>query len=252
MLSTLMKFSLTQTSRYAVHLLAYTTLSLLFTSCESELSDVEITEPGLLRPFFQVGYTMSNDGAVSSYLTTTVFDKENKLFGIELKNGQVKVNGDPMKVTYTTLLKPTYSIPVPNVNLDTEYIFEIVLPDKQRYAAKVKTPPKTFAAITVPSTSSADKDLTISWGDIGVHDDITIAVTINKDSASTKYIDVKKAQVASGSYTIPKSTFAKPRVIFSVMIKVISKIEGTVDSRFTKGSSVIASTSVEKHVVFEN
>src|SRR5687767_5324092 len=157
-------------SRRAATLFAVA-IPLFFSSCESALSDMEITDPSLLHTTFVAERALLDNGTVLYSLHANLFDKN--LASIELKNGQVKVNGQQMSVTELLNIS-TYHIPGATVGLNTDYNFEVVLANGESYAGTVTTQEKTFTTLTVPSTSTANSDLTISWQDVYVHDVLSI------------------------------------------------------------------------------
>jgi hypothetical protein len=225
-------------------------ISLLFSNCDSALSDVEVTDPGALQPHFAVERAMLSDGTVLSALQTTILDKN--LGVVELKNGQVKVNGHNMSLT-KILNIPTYNIPSATVNLNTDYNFELVLANGSSYTGTVKTQEKTFTSVTVPSKGSVDSDLTVSWQDIYVHDDLVISLNLTSPAGTVPgaTFTLTDEQMETGSFVIPKSNFATPTGITSVLITLTGAKYGTVDSKFRSGSTTISRMRVEKNVTFE-
>jgi len=223
--------------------------ALFFNCCDSPLSDIEITDPGLLNTNFVVERALLDDGTVLGALHTTIFDKN--LASVELKNAHVKVNGQQMSVTEILNIK-TYYIPSATVNLDTRYDFEVVLADGQTYGGSVTTQAKTFTSLTVPSNPSKDNDLTISWNDVYVHDDIIISLNLTSPAGTVPgaTFTLTSAQIGAGTFTIPKSNFATPAGITSIMITLTGVEYGTIDSKFRSGSGTISRMRVEKKVTF--
>lgn len=109
---------------------------------------MEITDPSVLQTHFVVERAMLNDGTILHSLHANIFDKN--LASVQLKNGQVKVNGQQMSVPEILNIS-TYHIPGATVDLNTEYDFEVVLADGESYPGTVITQPKTFTTVTVPS-----------------------------------------------------------------------------------------------------
>jgi hypothetical protein len=223
--------------------------TLLFSNCDSALSDLEITDPGLLQTHFVVERALLQDGSVVAGLTTTILDKN--LASVELKNGQVKVNGQQM--TTGELLNVTYYyIPSAAVDLNTEYDFEVVLSDGQSYSGSVTTPAETFTSLTVPSNPSINEDMTISWQDVYVHDDLIITLDLTSPAGTVPgaTFTLTAEQMEQGSFVIPKSNFATPSGVTSVIIKLTGANYGTTDPKFRSGSSTISRMRVEKKVTF--
>jgi hypothetical protein len=234
--------------RHAVNLIAIT-LILFFTNCESSLSDIEITDPGVLITNFTVERALLDNGTVLYSLHATIFDKN--LASVELKNGQVKVNGQQMSET-EILNVSTYHIPAATVDLNTDYNFEVVLANGQRYSGMVKTQEKTFTSVTVPSNSNVDNDLTISWQDVYLHDALIISLNLTSPSGTVPgaTFTLTPEQMEAGSFVIPKSNFATPQGITSITITLTGARYGTIDPKFRSGSGTISRMRVEKKVMF--
>jgi hypothetical protein len=223
--------------------------TLFFSNCDSPLSDVDVTDPGLLITHFTVERALLNDGTVLGALQTTFFDKN--LASVELKNAQVKVNGQQMSMTELLNIK-TYYIPSATVNLNTGYDFEVVLSNGQGYSGSVTTQAKTFTALTVPSSPSKDSDLTISWNDVYVHDELIISLGLTSPAGTVAggTFNLTTAQMQAGTFVIPKSNFATPSDITSITITLTGVKYGSIDSEFRSGSATISRMRVEKKVTF--
>lgn len=243
MMSLLAKYT-----RQGTTMLAFA-ITLFFSHCESALSDIEITDPEVLVTNFVVDRTLQDNGTIVSSLHASIFDKN--LASVELKNGQVKVNGQKMSVAEILNIS-TYHIPSATVNLNTEYIFEVILANGQSYSGTVTTQAKTFTSVTVPASSSVNNDLTISWQDVYVHDALTISVNLTSPAGTVPgpTFTLTPAQMEAGSFVIPKSNFATPQGITSATITLSGAKYGTIDSKFRSGSGTISRMRVEKKVTF--
>jgi hypothetical protein len=235
-------------SRQAATLFAFGII-LFFSNCESALSDIEITDPSVLQTHFVVERALLDNGTVVSSLNATLLDKN--LASVELKNGQVKVNGQQMSETEILNIS-TYHIPGATVDLNTDYDFEVVLPNGQSHTGTVTTQAKTFTSVTVPSNSSVDSDLTISWQDVYVHDALGISLNLTSPAGTVAgaTFTLTPAQMEAGSFVIPKSNFATPAGITSVLITLSGAKYGTIDPKFRSGSATISRMRVEKKVTF--
>lgn len=224
-------------------------IALFFSSCESALSDIEITDPSLLQTHFVVERTMLENGTVASSLHATIFDKN--LASVELKNGHVKVNGQQMSVGEILNIS-TYYIPSATVDLNTDYDFEVVLANGQIHTGTVTTQAKTFTSLTVPSTASVDSDLAISWTEVYAHDVLTISLgfTTPTDTVAGPTFTLTPEQMTAGSFVIPKSNFSTPEGITSATITLNGAKYGTIDPKFRSGSATISRMRVEKKVAF--
>lgn len=239
---------LTVLSNRAAKLLACA-IPLSFFSCESALSDMEITDPSVLQTHFVVERAVLDDGTVHHSLHANIFDKN--LASVELKNGQVKVNGEQMTVAEILNIS-TYHIPGATVNLNTNYQFEVVLANGESYAGIVTTQAKTFTEVIVPTTSTVNSDLTISWQDVYIHDALTISVGLTTPSGAVAgpTFTLTDAEMQAGSFVIPKSAFATPAGATSATITIAGAEYGTIDSNFRSGSATISRMRVEKKVTF--
>lgn len=237
--------------RHLRQILALSTFAsiLFFSNCESPLSDIEITDPSVLQTHFVVERALLDNGTVLNAIQATILDKN--LASVEIKNGHVNVNGQAMTVTEILNIS-TYHIPAATVDLNKRYDFEIVLPNGESHAGNVTTQQKTFTSVTVPSTASVDSDLTISWTDAYVHDDLTISLNLTSPAGTVPgaSFTLTEAQMQAGTFTIPKSSFATPAGITSVLITINGAKYGTIDSKFRSGSATISRMRVEKKVTF--
>lgn len=234
--------------RQTATLFAFAIIS-FFSSCDSALSDIEVTDPSVLQTHFVVERALLDNGTVLGSLHATILDKN--LASVELKNGEIKVNGQKMSVTEILNIS-TYHLPAATVNLDTEYTFEMVLANGETHTGTVTTQPKTFISVTVPSNSSADSDLTVSWQDAYVHDDLVISLNLTSPAGTVPgaTFTLTPAQMEAGSFVIPKSNFATPQGITSVTITLTGARYGTIDPEFRSGSGTISRMRIEKKVTF--
>lgn len=249
--SKLNNYTMSQFSKYsrqAATLFAFAT-TLFFSNCESSLNDIEITDPAVLQTHFVVERTLQNDGTVLAALTATILDKN--LASVELKNGKVQVNGQQMSLTEILNIS-TYYIPSATVNLNTSYNFDVVLANGQKHSGTVTTPQKTFTSLTVPSNASVNNDLTISWQDVYVHDELIITLNLTSPAGTVPgpTFSLTAAQMEQGSFVIPKSNFATPQGITSATVTLTGVKYGTIDSKFSTGSGTISRMRVEKKVTF--
>jgi len=232
-----------------VKVLCALALAFCFSNCDSPLSDVEITDPGLLITNFTVERSVSDDGTVLDALKATVFDKN--LASVELKNGHVNVNGQQMSITEILNIK-TYYISKPTISLNTDYNFEMSLADGNIYKGAVKTQAKALTSLTVPSNPTINEDVVISWNDVYVHDEmiITINLTSPAGTVAGPTYNLTTTQMQAGTFTIPKSAFATPAGITSALITLTGVEYGTIDPKFKSGSGTISRMRIEKKVTF--
>ena len=222
----------------------------MFTGCDSALSDVEITDPSLLQTHFVVERSLQHDGSVLESLRANIFDKN--LASVELKNGHIKVNGEQMSETEILNIS-TYHIPGADVELNTQYEFELVLANGNVHKGIVTTQPKAFTALVVPADPAVDSDMTISWQDTYVHDDLIVSISLTTASGSVPgpTFTMTDEQMEAGTFTIPKSAFATPQGVTGATITLAGAKYGTIDPKFRTGSATISRMRVEKKVTFK-
>jgi hypothetical protein len=239
----------TKSARQVAALFALAITLFFFNGCDSALSDIEITDPGVLQTHFVVERALLDDGTILSSLQATLLDKN--LASVELKNGKIKVNGQQMSVTEILNIS-TYHIPAASVALSTDYNFEVILANGKSHTGTVTTPQKTFTSVTVPSTNNVNSDLTISWQDVYVHDDLIISLNLTSPAGTVPgaVFTLTPSQMQSGSFVIPKSNFATPQGITSITLTLTGVTYGTIDPKFRNGSGTISRMRVEKKVIF--
>jgi hypothetical protein len=116
----------------------------------------------------------------------------------------------------------------------------------------VITPSKAFTSVTVPASNSVNNDLTVSWQDVQVHDDLIITLNLTSPTGTVPgaTFTLTSAQMQSGSFVIPKSNFATAVGITSVMLTLTGVNYGTIDPELRNSSRTISRMLVEKAVSF--
>lgn len=222
---------------------------IFFSSCDRELSDMEVTDPSVLQPYFAVEHSILADGSEVNKITASIIDRNLK--NITIKNGYVTVNGQQMSILHTQNLS-TYHIPTATVDLNTNYTFEIVLPDGQRYSGDVTSQEKAFTSVAVPVAASPNNDLRVSWQDVYIHDQMMITVNVTSPLGTVvggRY-ELTTAEMSSGTFVIPKTAFQSPPGATSAMITIMGVKYGTIDPKFRPGSATVSRMRIEKRVTF--
>jgi hypothetical protein len=116
----------------------------------------------------------------------------------------------------------------------------------------VKTPTKTFTSLTVPENNPVDTDLTISWSDVYVHEDLIVSLDLTSPAGTVPgaKFGLTPEEMAAGSIVIPKSKFATPAGVTSVTITLTGANFGITDPSLSSGSAAVSRMKVEKTVVF--
>lgn len=135
------------------------TISLLFLTCiDSPLSDVEITDFGLISGMFLVSKDF-NANQTTELVTVAIRDKN--LFGIHIKNGSVTVNG--LSMAFNPISK-TYHHTI-QVIKEKVYTFVVTLPNGDTSISVVTTPKAEFGEVSYPDPIHIQQDSAIHWTD---------------------------------------------------------------------------------------
>jgi hypothetical protein len=160
------------------------TVSVLFLTCiDSPLSDVEITDFGLISGMFIVSKDFNASRTIET-VSASIRDKN--LFGIHIKNGSVTVNGQTM--SFESISK-TYLRNIP-VTRDNTYTFVVTLPNGDTSISVVTTPKAEFGEVSYPDPIHIQQDSAIHWTEIagsGNYLDISLNVKHPSDTFPVTY-----------------------------------------------------------------
>ncbi|MCB9198597.1 MAG: hypothetical protein H6600_09060 [Flavobacteriales bacterium] len=184
-------------------------LAIIINSCSSPLSDLPISDPGLVTPYIQVIYSDGEFG-VASKISTCLNDKNGAY--IELMEGNVAVNGDQMEYSMTCYKRTK------NIDELTDYTVTITLADSTEYPSKVKSP-AFFKKVDYPGKIAPNESFDISWSSnldqetqvkFDVLDTAGIWVTIFNESTNQNMITVDpdnypKGDISEGMITISRT-----------------------------------------------
>jgi hypothetical protein len=145
--------------------------AILMASCSSPLSDIAISDPNLITPIIKVEFNNTEDGK-NSVINTCLTDKNGAY--IELKEGEVAVNG---KIMNTTLA--CYNS---NMNVDSEkkYTITVTLADSAKYDNTVTTP-AFFEKVNYPNKIDKGEGFNVDWSDN--YNEETMVIFEIKDSS---------------------------------------------------------------------
>lgn len=226
-------------------------ISAILCSCESPLSDTEITNPGLLAPVISVERTQSKDGTIEHEYTCYLYDKSLQL--VQLKNGSVSVNGAPMPHK-KGLLGSYYSTTASSVPyaLSTKYTFTITLADQKGYTASVTTQDALLNNFTAPSEVVHTNAMQVSWSGHDPKAELSIEILshFRTDTSTGSQFKSFVLPVNIGTtYQIPPSQYlADMGTTTSVDLVLNSEITGTIDSRFKNGRKIMSVQRIGRSV----
>ncbi len=202
---------------------------------ESPLSDVPISEPSVIRVLAEADRDNGSTNAVSSLLMVTLYDKHDEF--IEIKNGQVSVNG--LSMTYCGFGQ--YIRTNETVSPDASYTFVVSLSDGSQYSCNVHTP-KELRELTVPAQYDRKSNLVITWQ---TSDPEAVTTLIVKgDTVQTQY----RVASGAGTFTLQPSALTRFHSGQTLKVKVLEVRTGHVDVGFMSTSSATASFSISRNM----
>ena len=219
---------------------------IMFNSCmeDSSLSDVEITDPSLIEPDINLIRERDNSGRLKSSIIVYLWDKN--FDAIELKKGNVSVNGHTMQVEKLVLTGgPYYTIDtsILKVELDELYTFTIELADGQKYEASITTQDIDLYELNLPADYSKLNNMDIIWKGYDIENEFQIQLTCDyrtstsSGQTSNTLIPDQNERI-SGSYIISKSYFNQKEGIYKATVRITSKTNGTIDPGFRDNSKI--------------
>jgi hypothetical protein len=229
--------------------LAVLAIALVGCSKESPLSDVELTDPSIVRPDIKF-IRMKDNNTLTTLIGAWIYDKNDN--SIELKNGGVLINN---KETVVRKLgaAPYYSgIEVfPEIQLGQTYIVEIKLNSNKSYYASIAIPDKDLSNLTIPSRQNKYENMKISWTDAVPSRPLKLTITYyykkdNQELSNFTTLDIPPANLTTGEYTISAGVFQGYPNIYKTSIELRSVTYGSIYEGFLKGSMITYDMSVSK------
>lgn len=226
-------------------------LAITFVGCvkESPLSDVELTDPSIVRPEIKF-VRMKDNNTLTTLIGAWIYDKNDN--SIELKNGSVLINSKEMVVRKLGE-SPYYSgiEVIPEIQLGLTYMVEIKLNPSQSYYASIVIPDKDLSNLTIPSRQNKYEDMKISWTDVVPTRALKLTITNfyrkdNQDLLGFITMDIPPANLATGEYTIKAGLFSGYPNIYKTTIELKSVTNGSIYAGFLKGSKITCDMSVTK------
>lgn len=220
-------------------------LSLVGLSCSSPLSDVNVTDPSVLRPAFTVSKSIDNTGTRTVDYQADIYDKNSEL--VTIQNGSVKLDGYLMD-TKTNLLGGQYydlsGESEVKFSTATKYNFTITLSDGSQYSGTVTSQSVDLYEFNAPSSQSRTQPITVSWKGTDTTAQMWINMTYSFKTDTTTGSGSQVFQIvdpSSGTFTIPVSYFTSTQgATYRVDLTLESEVKGTVDRRFMPGGSIVS------------
>ncbi|NUN70369.1 MAG: hypothetical protein HUU02_11725 [Bacteroidetes bacterium] len=221
-------------------------------SCESPLSDAEITDPGLIAPEVTVVKSRDYRTIVSYAYECIIRDKDGKF--VVLKNGSVLLNKYAMNLTESLFDYKYYSLPGTTIpySLGKPYIFTVRLANGSSYDAVVVTPVIDLSALAAPANVTPPEQMFLQWAGIDsnvvMHFELKIYYRLNGEQSMTqRSIDIP-APKAAKFYLTPEQYLSPVGTTYGVEVTLVAELEGTIDPRFGKNGKATARQSVSKLV----
>jgi len=143
--------------------------------CSSPLSDVDITDFGVIGLSASIEKWFCDTGLSRQEVQALVYDKN--LASVQIRNGGVAVNDSAMAYD-SSVVMPCYVKNDLTVSTNTTYRFIITLSNGDRCTSTVVTPQAEFGIVAVPDTFRISGGTTITWTDAapGLPVDITLTL----------------------------------------------------------------------------
>ncbi len=218
---------------------------LLFVSCNSPLSDTNVTDSSLIQPVFVVAKSVDNNGARSVDYSVDIYDKNANL--VTLQNGGVKLNGYQMNIKPDLIGGEFYDLSGESelrFTAGTTYTFSVTLADGSQYNGTVQSQSVDLYEFDVPSAQSRTQDLIVRWRDTDPSSRMTIELTVysrtdSSEGNSSTTLDIPNPQ--AGIFTIPATQLSTNQgTTYKADVTLISEKSGSVDPHFMSGSAALS------------
>ena len=231
---------------------------ILITGCtqDSPLSDLDLTDPGLIKPDIKISRSIYTTGTTTFSHTVWIYDKNDN--SVNIQNGKVSINNVELSLKKAVLsnapyysIDPAYSLPF---EFNKIYTCDIVLSDGKVYSSTVKSRSADIDSFVVPSTHDRTKDLLLEWEPVDPNENIDISMFYNfrtDTSSGTGARDIQIPNPQSGMALIPKSYFDASTHITDATFTLESNIYGTTDDHFRSGSKISFIINISKKTTFE-
>ena len=241
--------------------LFFITSLLLFTlinGCtqDSPLSDLDLTDPGLVKPDIEISRSFYSSGTTSFSHTVWIYDKNNN--SVNIQDGKVSINNvelslekEPLNSAPYYSVDPSYQLPF---KFNENYTCNITLSDGKIYSSTVKSRSADIDSFTVPLTHNRSENLLLKWGPVDPKEKIILTMVYNfrhDSSSGTGVRDIQITNPQTGEALVPKSFFDASSGITDATFTLESNIYGITDNRFKNGSEIIFIINISKKTVFK-
>jgi hypothetical protein len=207
-----------------------------FGCTESVLSDVEITDPKLIRPTFLL--SKEREGSSTTYyFTADLHDRKGD--PVEIMNGGIYLNGIPMKVEHSVIGDlPSYSLSSSKIRFrfDSLYTFRVVLSDGSAYESSIRTQKFDLSSTAV---KTANNVASITW--TGDHaGPLTLNYTVYRDS-----IEIDRSMSYAPTKN-PDTIRVSMEGMKNIRYTLETKVTGTANPAFRSGGSITSRVAVTR------
>jgi hypothetical protein len=195
---------------------------------ESVLSDVEITDPKVIRPDFLLSKERKGT-STTYYFTAELSDRKGD--PVEILNGAIYLNGIPMKVEHSVIGDlPSYSLSSSKIRFkfDSLYTFKVVLSDGSEYESSIRTQRLDLSSTTV---KKANNVAAITWVGDSVGP-LTLNYTLYQDSTEI-YRSMSYAPVKN-----PDTIRVSMEGLKNIRYTLETVVTGTVNPAFRSGGTL--------------
>jgi hypothetical protein len=215
-------------------------LTISLCRCSSPLSDVDITDFGVIGISANIDKWFGDAGLLRQEVRALVYDKN--LASVRIKNGGVTVNGSAMAYD-SAIIMPCYRKDDLNVMPNTACRFVITISNGDRCTSTVVTPPAEFGTVTAPDTVRISSGATITWTDVAPGSHADIALTLD---AGNRTVFQRSGVFDSGRIVIPPvaDTTLTGNARFEIKRSTVGTVaaqlrDGTVRSQFLFSDSLV-------------
>ncbi len=219
-------------------------------SCQSPLSNTDITDPSTLQPQIQVIKSTDSTGSMYNY-RADIYDRQSRY--VELKDGGVSVNGEQL-ILVRSLLGSYYLTDdhIVKYQFNTKYNFIVTLSDGSQYTASVTTPSTELSNFFAPSEQVKTQNMRVSWTNPDTGATMYFMLTIYFKTDTSAGVQSNKVSIPNprlGTFDLTPSDFvATQGTSTAVDITLNSEDQGQIDSRFYFSSRAYSHQMITKSV----
>ena len=147
--------------------LIITGIILFSVSCKkSSLSDVELTDPSILRFYGYLDKKTDTLGIQRDSIYAIITDKMPRR--VELKKGGIYVNDLQGELSNDILFGPFYKFDIRQIQIENNetYNFRVILADDSDYESPLTLPEDNLDIFIAPLSHNANDTLTVSWNEV--------------------------------------------------------------------------------------